>query len=88
MHPYKLVKDVRSGYETSDVEGVMNGNLTPFLKAYLMNEGQGSADEMDDLQKTSNQFEIIFLNLIKDLQWTRIYKYKIKIRVNSMVIND
>jgi peptide chain release factor 2 len=49
MHPYKLVKDVRSGYETSDVDGVMNGNLTPFLKAYLMNEGQGSADEMDDL---------------------------------------
>lgn len=49
MHPYKLVKDVRSGYETSDVEGVMNGNLTPFLKAYLMNEGQGSADQMDDL---------------------------------------
>ena len=46
---YKLVKDVRSGYETSDVDGVMNGNLTPFLKAYLMNEGQGSADEMDDL---------------------------------------
>ena len=35
MHPYKLVKDVRSGYETSDVDGVMNGNLTPFLKAFF-----------------------------------------------------
>ena len=41
MHPYKLVKDVRSGYETSDVDGVMNGNITPFLKSFLMAEGQG-----------------------------------------------
>ena len=41
MHPYKLVKDVRSGYETSNVDGVMNGNITPFLKSFLMAEGQG-----------------------------------------------
>ncbi len=40
MHPYKLIKDVRSGYETSDVDGVMNGNLDEFLKAYLMMMGQ------------------------------------------------
>jgi len=40
MHPYKLIKDVRSGYETSDVDGVMNGNLDAFLKAYLMMMGQ------------------------------------------------
>ncbi len=45
MHPYKLVKDVRSGYETSDVDGVMNGNITPFLKSFLMAEGQAEADE-------------------------------------------
>jgi peptide chain release factor 2 len=36
MHPYRLIKDVRSGEETANVEEVMNGNLDPFLKAYLM----------------------------------------------------
>lgn len=44
MHPYKLVKDVRSGHETSDVDGVMNGNITPFLKSFLMAEGQSVED--------------------------------------------
>lgn len=45
MHPYKLVKDVRSGYETSDVDGVMNGDLTPFLKAFLMGDGTAVTDD-------------------------------------------
>ena len=40
MHPYKLVKDVRTGHETSDVEGVMNGEIDLFLKAFLMMMGQ------------------------------------------------
>lgn len=40
MQPYKLVKDVRTGYETSDVDGVMNGEIDPFLKAFLMMMGQ------------------------------------------------
>ncbi|WP_445452145.1 peptide chain release factor 2 [Flavobacterium sp. 25HG05S-40] len=40
MQPYKLVKDVRTGFETSDVDGVMNGNIDKFLKAYLMMMGQ------------------------------------------------
>ena len=40
MQPYKLVKDVRTGCETSNVEGVMNGEIDAFLKAYLMMMGQ------------------------------------------------
>lgn len=39
MHPYKLVKDVRTNFETSDVDGVMNGELNDFLKSYLMTYG-------------------------------------------------
>lgn len=40
MHPYKLVKDVRTSHESTDVDGVMNGEIDPFLKAYLMMMGQ------------------------------------------------
>lgn len=40
MQPYKLVKDVRTGMETSNVDAVMDGELDSFLKAYLMMMGQ------------------------------------------------
>ncbi len=39
MHPYKLVKDVRTGFETGNVDAVMDGDLNNFLKAYLMTYG-------------------------------------------------
>lgn len=35
FHPYKLVKDLRTGCETSDIASVMDGDLEPFIKAYL-----------------------------------------------------
>ena len=43
MQPYKLVKDVRTGHETSNVDGVMNGEIDDFLKAYLMMMGQSES---------------------------------------------
>ena len=40
MHPYKLVKDVRTGEETGNVDSIMDGGIDAFLKAYLMMMGQ------------------------------------------------
>ncbi len=40
MHPYKLVKDVRTQTESNDVDAVMNGGIDAFLKSYLMLMGQ------------------------------------------------
>lgn len=37
LHPYKMVKDLRTGYETSDTQGVLDGDLNAFMKEYLMN---------------------------------------------------
>jgi len=44
MHPYKLVKDVRTAHETGNVDAVMDGDITPFLKAYLMMMGQQESE--------------------------------------------
>ncbi len=44
MQPYKLVKDVRTSYETSNVDAVMDGEIDAFLKAYLMMMGQKEED--------------------------------------------
>ncbi|MCS7002298.1 MAG: peptide chain release factor 2, partial [Dehalococcoidia bacterium] len=35
LHPYNLVKDLRTEHETSDALGVLDGDLDPFIKAYL-----------------------------------------------------
>ena len=40
FHPYKLVKDLRTDVETSDVQGVMDGDLDQFIKPFLMEESQ------------------------------------------------
>ncbi len=39
LHPYKMVKDLRTGYETSDTQGVLDGDLNDFMKVYLMSNG-------------------------------------------------
>lgn len=40
FQPYTMVKDLRTSYETGDVEGVMDGNLNPFMYAYLEMEAK------------------------------------------------
>ena len=45
LHPYTKVKDVRTGAETNDAAGVLDGNLDPFIDAYLSGQiGSGTAD--------------------------------------------
>ncbi len=36
LHPYKMVKDLRTGYETADTQGVLDGDLNGFMKLFLM----------------------------------------------------
>jgi peptide chain release factor 2 len=40
MHPYKMVKDHRTNFETSNVQAVMDGQLNDFIKAFLMEYGR------------------------------------------------
>jgi peptide chain release factor 2 len=40
FHPYQLVKDLRTNQETSEVNAVLDGDLDPFIEAYLRAEGQ------------------------------------------------
>ncbi len=39
LHPYKMVKDLRTSHESSNVQDVLDGNLNEFIKAYLMEFG-------------------------------------------------
>ena len=44
LHPYKLVKDHRTGQESTDPEGVLDGTLDPFIRTYLLSTvDQGAA---------------------------------------------
>ncbi len=39
MHPYKMVKDLRTGYETGNVQAVLDGDLNGFIRSYLLEFG-------------------------------------------------
>jgi len=47
FHPYKMVKDLRTDYETGNVEAVMDGELDPFVEAYLKSLSGSKADSSD-----------------------------------------
>ena len=40
LHPYKMIKDLRTGFETGNVQAVLDGDLNGFIKAYLMEFGK------------------------------------------------
>ena len=45
LHPYKLVKDNRTGHETSDAQGVLDGGLNEFMKAFLLAQSEEEANK-------------------------------------------
>jgi peptide chain release factor 2 len=45
LHPYKLVKDARTGHETSDTQSVLDGGLNDFIKAFLLAQSEEEAGE-------------------------------------------
>lgn len=52
LHPYKMVKDIRTGYSTADTQGVLDGDINVFMRTFLMQEGglanaTGSVDDVE-----------------------------------------
>jgi peptide chain release factor 2 len=43
LHPYQLVKDNRTGHETGNAQGVLNGDLDPFIHDFLLAKAAGKA---------------------------------------------
>ncbi len=47
LHPYKLVKDLRTGYSTADTQGVLDGDINEFMRTFLMGKGAAVTDDED-----------------------------------------
>ncbi len=42
LHPYKMVKDLRTGFQTADTQGVLDGDINEFMRSFLMQEGSAA----------------------------------------------
>ncbi len=49
LQPYQMVKDLRTGVQTSDTQGVLNGDLDPFMEASLAQRVKGGAVDVADI---------------------------------------
>jgi peptide chain release factor 2 len=50
MQPYQLVKDLRTGFETSDISGVMDGEIDPLIEAYLLSDENQRSSTIADIE--------------------------------------
>lgn len=50
LHPYQMVKDLRTGEQTSDTQGVLDGALEPFMSASLAARVKGKTEAVEDLE--------------------------------------
>ncbi len=50
LQPYQMVKDLRTGHQTSDTQGVLDGDLDEFLKASLMSRLKGAPAKVEDIE--------------------------------------
>ncbi len=49
LHPYRMVKDLRTGLSTADTQGVLDGDLDAFIRSFLMQKGSGAAPVIEDI---------------------------------------
>ena len=55
LHPYNMVKDLRTGHETGNAQGVLNGDLDPFMESYLRWKAEGAQQAEDRGQKSEDR---------------------------------
>ena len=49
LHPYRMVKDLRTGLSTADTQGVLDGDLDGFIRTFLMQKGSGTVPVVEDI---------------------------------------
>ena len=60
LHPYKMVKDLRTGLATADTQGVLDGDIDQFMKAFLMNQVNASGVTLSIFFPSNSEVETSF----------------------------